>query len=197
MSKPDPNPIWILACIVASVTGMLWMGSTAGAERGGQDKVTICHFTGREGTDRHVTLTLPVKAVFGKAGHFNENGTTRAGHEHDRLGPCEPPTTTTEAPSSTTTTTSSPATSSSAPTTTAPVTTVVTTTSTSPVATSTPSSTTQPEPTSSTSSPTTSVTPSSTTPSTLAFGGSENTAIAGFGGLLIGLGLLASRLARR
>lgn len=58
------------------------------------DKVTICHAAGQDGTDKFVELTLPENAVFGQAGHFNEDGTTQAGHEDDTLGPCdkkEPP----------------------------------------------------------------------------------------------------------
>jgi len=35
-----------------------------------------------------ITLTLPWVAVYGEAGHFFENGTPRAGHEQDTLGPC-------------------------------------------------------------------------------------------------------------
>ena len=38
-----------------------------------------------------VTLTLPYNAVFGQAGHFNEDGTPQAGHEQDYLGPCQTP----------------------------------------------------------------------------------------------------------
>lgn len=55
---------------------------------GGQDKVTICHATSSE-TNPFVTLTLAAPAVYGPAGHFNENGTTQAGHEQDYLGACE------------------------------------------------------------------------------------------------------------
>lgn len=51
--------------------------------------VTICHAAGQEGTLQYVTLTLPYQAVYGQAGHLNENGTTQAGHENDYLGPCE------------------------------------------------------------------------------------------------------------
>lgn len=65
-------------------------GSTAYAandHRG--EKVTICHAAGRETTTHFVTLTIAWNAVFGQAGHFYENGTPRAGHEHDYLGECE------------------------------------------------------------------------------------------------------------
>jgi outer membrane biosynthesis protein TonB len=54
-----------------------------------QDKVTICHAAGLDDTTKFVTLTIAYPAVYGPAGHFNENGTTQAGHEQDYLGPCE------------------------------------------------------------------------------------------------------------
>ena len=56
------------------------------------DKVTICHAAGREGTTHYVTLTISENAVYGRkgnAGHFEENGTPRAGHEQDYFGPCK------------------------------------------------------------------------------------------------------------
>jgi len=62
---------------------------------GKTEKVTICHAAGQEGTDQYVTLILPYPAVFGNAGHFNENGTARAGHEGDSMGACDIETTTT------------------------------------------------------------------------------------------------------
>ena len=55
------------------------------------DKVTLCHAAGRDGTTQFVTLTISYNAAFGQAGHFYENGTPRAGHEDDYLGPCNPP----------------------------------------------------------------------------------------------------------
>jgi len=76
------------------------------------DKVTICHATG---SGSYVTLTIPRNAAYGQAGHFNENGTPKAGHEDDYLGPCRPPDTTT---TSTTTTTTSTTTTTTQPTTT-------------------------------------------------------------------------------
>lgn len=58
--------------------------------------VTFCHVAGlAEDPANTVTLTLPYQAVFGQAGHFNEDGTPNAGHEHDYLGECQPETTTT------------------------------------------------------------------------------------------------------
>ncbi len=55
------------------------------------DKVTLCHAAGRAGTTQFVTLTISYNAAFGQAGHFYEDGTPRAGHEDDYLGPCNPP----------------------------------------------------------------------------------------------------------
>lgn len=55
----------------------------------GADKVTICHAAGLAGTTKYVTLTIGRPAVYGPAGHFYENGTPRAGHEQDYLGPCQ------------------------------------------------------------------------------------------------------------
>jgi len=68
-------------------------------------KVTICHAAGLDGTTKYVTLTVGHQAVYGPAGHFYENGTPRAGHEQDYLGPCKPTeeTTTTTVPQTTTT----------------------------------------------------------------------------------------------
>jgi hypothetical protein len=54
--------------------------------------VTFCHVAGlAEDPANTVTLTLPENAVYGEAGHFNENGTPKAGHEQDYLGPCQDP----------------------------------------------------------------------------------------------------------
>lgn len=50
--------------------------------------ITICHAAGLEGTTHYITLNLPSQAVYGNGGHFNENGTPRAGHEDDHLGAC-------------------------------------------------------------------------------------------------------------
>lgn len=55
----------------------------------GQDKVTLCHAAGLDGTTKYVTLTVGYPAAYGEAGHFYENGTPRAGHEDDYLGYCE------------------------------------------------------------------------------------------------------------
>ncbi|MFC1653942.1 hypothetical protein ACFL1M_03810, partial [Patescibacteria group bacterium] len=55
---------------------------------GGPEKVTLCHAAGQVGTLQYVTLTIAYPAAYGPAGHFYENGTPRAGHENDHLGPC-------------------------------------------------------------------------------------------------------------
>lgn len=67
----------------------------AGGHPGGVEKITICHASGLAGTTKFETLELPYPAVFGEAGHFYENGTPRAGHEEDYLGPCQTDTGTT------------------------------------------------------------------------------------------------------
>jgi len=53
-------------------------------------KITICHASGQTGTTKFETLTLSENAVYspGNGGHFNENGTPKAGHEDDYLGAC-------------------------------------------------------------------------------------------------------------
>jgi hypothetical protein len=90
----------MMRAILATIFVVLMMPQTASAA---PDTVTICHATG---SDRHVTLTIPRQAAFGQAGHFYENGTSRAGHEEDYLGPCVPDeTTTTTSTTSTTSTT--------------------------------------------------------------------------------------------
>lgn len=53
------------------------------------DKVTICHAAGLDGTTHFVEITISENAAFGKAGHFDENGTPNAGHEDDSIGPCD------------------------------------------------------------------------------------------------------------
>ena len=72
------------------------------------EQVTLCHGAGQDDTTHFVTLTIAEEAAYGQAGHFNENGTPRAGHEQDYLGACpidETTTTTTTVTDETTTTT--------------------------------------------------------------------------------------------
>lgn len=93
-----------LSLLTLAVAGVFIALTVAASSAGGvsQEKITICHAAGLEGTTKYVTLTLAYPAVYGPAGHFNENGTTRAGHEQDYLGECVPPVTTTAAPTTTT-----------------------------------------------------------------------------------------------
>lgn len=60
----------------------------AGTAAAGQPKVTLCHAAGLDGTTKYITLTVGYPAAYGPGGHFFENGTPRAGHEQDYLGPC-------------------------------------------------------------------------------------------------------------
>ncbi len=85
MTNKIRNIIGWLAVIGLAIAIVLVAAQPARA----QDKVTICHAAGLEGTTKFVTLTIAYPAVYGPGGHFNENGTTQAGHEQDYLGPCE------------------------------------------------------------------------------------------------------------
>ncbi len=53
-------------------------------------KITICHASGLSGTRKFNTLELSENAVYspGNGGHFNEDGSPKAGHESDYLGAC-------------------------------------------------------------------------------------------------------------
>jgi len=132
--------------------------------------VTICHAAGLDGTTHYVTLTIPENAVYGQAGHFYENGTTRAGHEDDYLGECRVTTTTTEPTTTstqvTTTATEPTTTSTQATTTTSEATTTTTeatTTTTEATTTTTEATTTTTDPTTTTTDPTTTATEATTT----------------------------------
>lgn len=90
--------------VIVSAAVLLVFSLTLTAGAVGQEKVTICHAAGLDGTTHYVELTIAYPAVYGPAGHFFENGTTRAGHEDDYLGPCEEEvSTTTTVPDGTTT----------------------------------------------------------------------------------------------
>ncbi len=79
------------------------------------DKVTICHAAGRDGTTHYNTLTISRSAV---SAHFDEHGTPQAGHEDDYFGACVGDTTTSTTEASTTSsTTTNPSTSTTSPTT--------------------------------------------------------------------------------
>lgn len=74
--------------IALIISGSLLSLMAKPTQAGNDDKVTICHAAGRAGTTQFVTLTISYNAAFGQAGHFNENGTPKAGHEDDYLGAC-------------------------------------------------------------------------------------------------------------
>ena len=90
--------------LLLTVSGFGVANAAPPSDPGPPQMVTICHAAGLEGTTQYVTLTIPYVAAFGPAGHFNENGTPRAGHEDDYLGECEGDDTTTTTEETTTTT---------------------------------------------------------------------------------------------
>lgn len=50
---------------------------------------TICHVAGLADDPANlVTITVAISAAIGQAGHFDENGSTNAGHEQDYVGAC-------------------------------------------------------------------------------------------------------------
>ncbi len=94
--------------IVMLATGFLVTTISQPVEAAPADMVTICHAAGRDGTLQFVTLTISWEAAFGQAGHFYEDGTPRAGHENDYLGPCIVPATETATATATNTPTNIP-----------------------------------------------------------------------------------------
>ena len=90
--------LFIAAALMLSIIAVATAGAAANDPTPGWDPapeghtVTFCHVAGlAEDPANTVTITADEHAVFGQAGHFEENGTTRAGHEQDYLGPCEEP----------------------------------------------------------------------------------------------------------
>ena len=82
----------VLMLVVIMLAALAAVAPTASATNGPPEKVTICHVAGRaDDPANYITLTIPWVAVYGQAGHFNEDGTPQAGHEQDSLGPCNPP----------------------------------------------------------------------------------------------------------
>lgn len=73
---------------VASTLAFVALTALGGQSALANDKVTLCHAAGLDGTTHYVTLEVGYPAAFGPAGHFYENGTPQAGHEQDYLGPC-------------------------------------------------------------------------------------------------------------
>ena len=88
-------PIFSLKQGISALAAFDYTPYLCGNENG-QDKVQFCHAAGQSDTDQFVTLCDSVNAVInpGNAGHFDENGTPRAGHEQDYFGACRTPTVT-------------------------------------------------------------------------------------------------------
>jgi hypothetical protein len=83
--------------LVAGGAVALYVMPTGGASGSRPDKELICHVAGRaDNPANYRTLDLPPSAIYGPGGHFNENGTTQAGHEQDTFGACPTPNTTQE-----------------------------------------------------------------------------------------------------
>jgi hypothetical protein len=85
--KKLPNAMWSVLIAIVFVLGI----ATQTVLASGHSKLTICHAAGQDGTTKFVTLTISENAVYGRkgnAGHFEENGTPRAGHEQDYFGAC-------------------------------------------------------------------------------------------------------------
>jgi hypothetical protein len=82
-----------LGLVVLTIAMALVLQAVIGPDKvsAGKDEVCICHAAGQEGTTHFVTVCANRTAIFGQAGHFNEDGTPRAGHEQDYLGPCSEP----------------------------------------------------------------------------------------------------------
>jgi hypothetical protein len=77
--------------VAGIVTGLMVLRGPSPA-MAAKDEVCICHAAGQDGTTHFVTVCANRTAIFGQAGHFYEDGTPRAGHEQDKLGPCDEPT---------------------------------------------------------------------------------------------------------
>lgn len=80
--------IVLIICLALLLAGLVLSGSEVQTTAKPPEKVTICHAAGRDDTEHYIELTVGWSAVYGPAGHFYENGTPQAGHEHDYLGPC-------------------------------------------------------------------------------------------------------------
>lgn len=179
--------------VLLMILAVLW---TAGQPINASEKVTLCHAAGLEGTTHFVEITVGRPAAFGPAGHFFENGTPRAGHEEDYLGPCENEPTSTTRAEPTTTTKPNPTTTTS--TTRGATTTTETTAPSSTTSTSTPATTTSISVSTTTVPPTTSV---PLTTGTLPLTGlSDVPLLAGWAialGALGGLAILTARSRKR
>ncbi len=111
-----------IAIALGSAAMLAVGGLTASATNGPPPKIVICHVAGSaDDPANYITLELPYQAVYGIGGHFNEDGTTQAGHEQDTLGACNPPPPDDDPPTVTPTPTPTPTTPTSTPTPTPPV----------------------------------------------------------------------------
>lgn len=85
----------LLVGIAASVAMLVYAAPALATDEEPEHKVTICHVAGLASDPaNYITLTISENAVYGRngeAGHFEENGTPRAGHEEDTFGECNPP----------------------------------------------------------------------------------------------------------
>lgn len=115
---------------------LLSTGFSLAAFAASEGKVVLCHFAGREGTDKGQTIEVSPAAALA---HIDEHGTPRAGHEDDYLGPCAEDSTTSTAGQSTSSTIE-PVTSSTSQSTTSSTSESSTTSSTHPITTSTAAS---------------------------------------------------------
>jgi hypothetical protein len=75
----------VAACSETGGTSILTPGSAALVQA---PKVTVCHAAGLAGTTKYVSITISAN---GLAGHFGNNGTTKAGHEDDFIATAERP----------------------------------------------------------------------------------------------------------
>ncbi len=84
VSETDPGAEWTV-----SGTGAVTVnsGETASVTVTNEEKAryTICHVAGLAAQPANYIILrdMPWQAIFGQAGHFEENGTPRAGHEQD------------------------------------------------------------------------------------------------------------------
>lgn len=82
------------ALVVACATYLVSQPAQASNDK----KVTICHAAGQAGTTHYETLSINFHAL---SAHFEHNGTPKAGHEDDYMGPCVVASTPTPTPVST------------------------------------------------------------------------------------------------
>lgn len=85
--------------IILFIGGTLRVRSIAVSHAQVPQEITLCYAVDKNGMVSYETGVKSFNEVYGKGGHFNEDGTPQLGHEKDYLGKCitpEPPAT--EAP---------------------------------------------------------------------------------------------------